>query len=365
MNPLKEWTNGTPENNYQDGTQLDAADFESWSKELVAVLASAGIAPEADKFDQLLTAIRQLAWGGQIKPTTLAGYGITDALPVRTPLGSGVNLNNIIETGLYLQGSTADATSGSNYPVPAGGWLMVYSPAAGANGAVVQQYHSVYGSRVFVRSRDGGIWSAWRELAGSEHGKTVITASAAFVVPANVRRVCVTLAAGGGGGAGAISGAVYAPGGGGAGEVKYREWLDVTPGQSITVTIGAGGAGGSGSAAGGSYANSNGAAGGASSFGSLLTAAGGGGGRCQSGEASGGPAGSGPYAADGADGPSVSASPLGAAGGGNILAAAMYGDYNSGGVAKGYGAGGAGGRTGTGYWQNGAAGGSGVCIVEW
>lgn len=63
MNPLKTWTNGTPENNYQDGTQLDAADFDSWNRELVGVLDAAGIAPEATAFDQLLKAIKTLSWG--------------------------------------------------------------------------------------------------------------------------------------------------------------------------------------------------------------------------------------------------------------------------------------------------------------
>lgn len=63
MIPLKEWTNGTPENNYQDGTQLDAADFESWHKELVTVLTTAGIAPDPAKFDQLNTALQAMLRG--------------------------------------------------------------------------------------------------------------------------------------------------------------------------------------------------------------------------------------------------------------------------------------------------------------
>lgn len=60
MIPLKTWTNGTPENNYQDGTQLDAADFESWHKEWLALLTDAGIAADATKFDQLSQALRTI-----------------------------------------------------------------------------------------------------------------------------------------------------------------------------------------------------------------------------------------------------------------------------------------------------------------
>lgn len=60
MIPVKTWTNGTPENNYQDGTQLDAADFESWNRELVAVIQAAGVPPDNTKFDQLSAAILAL-----------------------------------------------------------------------------------------------------------------------------------------------------------------------------------------------------------------------------------------------------------------------------------------------------------------
>lgn len=192
-------------------------------------------------------------------------------------------------------------------------------------------------------------------------GQQLMTSSGQFVVPTGITRVCVTIAGGGGGGAGSISGAPYAAGGGGAGEVRYREWLAVTPGQTINVTIGAGGAGGAGSAAGGSYSTSNGASGGASSFGALLTASGGGGGRCQAGDSGGGST-IGALAADGQDG--LGNGFMGGTGGGNILSPAVHARYNPGGVARGWGAGGGGGRA-SGYWQAGMSGAPGVCIVEW
>lgn len=251
--------------------------FDAVQEELARVVEGAGMALDSARYDQVLAAIKQIAWGGLIKPTTVNGYGITNAV-----------------TGQ------------------------------------IQRF----------------------------------TTSGTFVVPQGVYRVCVTLAGGGGGGGGAISGNGYVPGGGGAGEVRYREWVAVTPGQSITVTIGAGGAGGIGSTAGGSYSTSNGGAGGASSFGALLTASGGGGGRCQTSDSAGGVA-VGPYAADGQDGDSTTVTAMGAAGGGNLLAPSVYADYSTGGVARGYGSGGGGGRPGTSYWQNGMAGGAGVCIVEW
>jgi len=243
-----------------------------------------------------------------------------------------------------------------------GAFTITVKTAAGT-GVVIRQglTQTVWSDGVNVLEADAGKADKADVVSGE---RQQFTASGSFVVPAGVYRVCVTLAGGGGGGAGAISGSAYVPGGGGAGEVRYREWVAVTPGQSITVTIGAGGAGGIGSTAGGSYSTSNGAAGGASSFGALLTASGGGGGRCQPSDSQGGVA-VGTYAADGQDGDSQTVSALGAAGGGNILAPSVYADYNPGGVARGYGSGGGGGRPGTSYWQNGMAGGTGVCIVEW
>ncbi|MCQ4142851.1 hypothetical protein [Vogesella sp. AC12] len=89
MRPLKEWTNGTPENNYQDGTQLDAADFESWNKELMGVLTAAGHVADPSKFDQLAKAIKKLIWGNDdARPTTLSGWGIGDALKRISSSGS-------------------------------------------------------------------------------------------------------------------------------------------------------------------------------------------------------------------------------------------------------------------------------------
>ncbi|WP_147695926.1 glycine-rich domain-containing protein [Vogesella mureinivorans] len=245
--------------------------------ELLSVLEAAGVEADPDEINQLEAAIKQLAWGALQRPSTVSGYGITDAL----------------------------------------------------RGQV-------------------------------QH----ITATGQFVVPAGVHRVCVTLAGGGGGGAGAIMGTPYLPAGGGAGQVKYREFLDVVPGQRITVTVGTGGQEGIGSASGGNYTNSNGMPGGVSSFGALLSAAGGAGGACQPSHSYGGAAGGGPFAERGADGDVSTAQTLGAVGGGNILAPAMHASYHASGTALGYGAGGCGGRA-AGYWQNGAAGGAGVCIVEW
>ncbi|WP_245000111.1 phage tail protein [Chromobacterium violaceum] len=84
----------TPDKLFQDGnpntgalgtivtaTWLNAVQggVQSIQAELVSLLASLGISPDAGKNTQVLDAVRRIAWGGATRPTTLAGYGITDA----------------------------------------------------------------------------------------------------------------------------------------------------------------------------------------------------------------------------------------------------------------------------------------------
>ena len=49
-------------------------------EELLSVVKSSGQSANPARKDQLLQAVQQIAWGGASKPTTLAGYGITDAM---------------------------------------------------------------------------------------------------------------------------------------------------------------------------------------------------------------------------------------------------------------------------------------------
>ncbi|MGY8624171.1 phage tail protein [Chromobacterium violaceum] len=54
--------------------------FDSWQEEIASVVEGAGFALKPDQNNQLLQAIRAIAWGNTAsRPTTLSGYGITDA----------------------------------------------------------------------------------------------------------------------------------------------------------------------------------------------------------------------------------------------------------------------------------------------
>lgn len=50
----------------------------SAQEELISLIKDSGQTLDASRRDQLLQAVKQLAWGGNSKPTTLAGYGISD-----------------------------------------------------------------------------------------------------------------------------------------------------------------------------------------------------------------------------------------------------------------------------------------------
>jgi hypothetical protein len=93
----------------------------------------------------------------QQDPTTLQGYGITDALPLKPLLGAKVDLDDIISTGWYHQSLSINAASGSNYPTPTAGMLSVYA----AGSMVYQHYLDYQGKRRWWRVKYNDDWSTW------------------------------------------------------------------------------------------------------------------------------------------------------------------------------------------------------------
>lgn len=65
---------------------------QSSQDELLTVIRDSGQSADPARKDQLLQALKKLAWGGDSKPTTLAGYGISDALPL-----SGGKMNGRVD----------------------------------------------------------------------------------------------------------------------------------------------------------------------------------------------------------------------------------------------------------------------------
>ncbi|WP_240315039.1 tail fiber protein [Chromobacterium haemolyticum] len=127
--------------------------------EVLAVIKDSGQSADPKRKDQLLQAVKQIAWGGNSKPTTLAGYGIRDALPVFGNLMEA-DLNSVIATGLYHNRLDFNARPEKNYPVGEAGMLLVYSE----HDMVYQQYQCYANAGCWYRCRYYGTWSAWRKL---------------------------------------------------------------------------------------------------------------------------------------------------------------------------------------------------------
>ncbi|MCD0491420.1 tail fiber protein [Chromobacterium violaceum] len=166
----------TPDKLFQDGnpntgalgtivtaTWLNAVQgsVQSIQAELVSVLASLGISPDAGKNTQVLDAVRRIAWGGTSRPTTLAGYGIGDALPMVGDLAEA-DLNSVVATGIYHNRLSVNAKTEKNYPpVGEAGMLIVYPESA----MVYQQYQCYAVRGIWYRCRYSGTWQPWRRLA--------------------------------------------------------------------------------------------------------------------------------------------------------------------------------------------------------
>ena len=93
------------------------------------------------------------------KPTTVAGYGITDAAARGTLTTQ--NLDSLTVPGLYGQSSDVNATVARNYPVSKAGSLIVAPSAYGCQ----QIYMPFDTSDIYKRNQaNSGGWTAWAKI---------------------------------------------------------------------------------------------------------------------------------------------------------------------------------------------------------
>ncbi|WP_052941725.1 phage tail protein [Chromobacterium subtsugae] len=95
------------------------------------------------------------------KATTLAGYGITDALPLQADITAPVDLDTIIASGSYPNPANVNAANGKNWPCPQAGNLTVRQ----AGEFVYQVYQAFADGGFWHRCRYQGRWNPWRRLA--------------------------------------------------------------------------------------------------------------------------------------------------------------------------------------------------------
>lgn len=102
-----------------------------------------------------------VAWNDvSSKPTSINTYNFSD---FDTKYLGKENLNSIIKTGVYGQGSNANAISELNYPIAEAGTLFV-TPSAYT---CMQMYIPFYGNQIYVRNRNSeASWYPWKRVDG-------------------------------------------------------------------------------------------------------------------------------------------------------------------------------------------------------
>lgn len=113
---------------------------QSCQDELLTVIRDSGQSADPARKDQLLQALKKLAWGGNSKPTTLAGYGITDALPL-----SGGKMNGRVD---FQPNSRFLAEGGKE-----GGQLQLQAPQSDSKLSDVNI--DVWGNQFRIFNNDG------------------------------------------------------------------------------------------------------------------------------------------------------------------------------------------------------------------
>lgn len=91
----------------------------------------------------------------------LDGTELAKILALGASIPGSANLNSYTATGLYNQPSTANAGTGSNYPVALAGMLEVI-----AEGSIIYQKYTAYDSahNVYLRTCDNGTWYSWTRV---------------------------------------------------------------------------------------------------------------------------------------------------------------------------------------------------------
>ncbi len=100
----------------------------------------------------------------------VADLGDGAAVTMASALGGGVDLNTLTGRGIYTQSTNANATGGSNYPVAAAGTLLVIGDGASIS---TQTYTHYNNGDQWTRSRYNTGWSAWRKSLTDE--RTIAT----------------------------------------------------------------------------------------------------------------------------------------------------------------------------------------------
>lgn len=100
-------------------------------------------------------------------PTDVASLQTQLDEAVKGPLLGIVDLDTIIEPGVYQQHSSTAASSGSNYPTGLAGMLEVFSNGWAHTGNMIWQRYTPYGINakvIYMRAFYNGTWYDWKKF---------------------------------------------------------------------------------------------------------------------------------------------------------------------------------------------------------
>jgi len=157
--------NGDPANAIL-ATRLQAEWFNALQEEMAAVIEGTGAALDGNNNSQLDAAIKSIISAASIawskvtgRPTTVSGYGITDAL--KTNVAVAGNLNT------YTTNARGSGNGLTNAPLGDAGFWYVDVQQHGANNAYCRQVAARITSatpEIYIRHNNNGAWTAWTRV---------------------------------------------------------------------------------------------------------------------------------------------------------------------------------------------------------
>lgn len=145
----------------------NAASASKWATARTLSLTggvTGSVAMDGSGNPSMATTVAAAPWGAITgKPTTVAGYGITDiasTTPIQLP-GTGDDLNTHTSPGFYVQTLNSGAVAGANYPQGTAGLLEVQGIAG-----QLYQFYTILGGQsnqlmTYKRSYYSGQWFPW------------------------------------------------------------------------------------------------------------------------------------------------------------------------------------------------------------
>jgi hypothetical protein len=106
---------------------------------------------------------RPITWNGSAfyAPSTVSGYGITDAMASKGTIADGVDLNSLTDAGFYLKGNSGGGVNSAVLNYPADSFPACYLIVWKLNTNFISQEIHTTTNELWTRFYVSGAWSGW------------------------------------------------------------------------------------------------------------------------------------------------------------------------------------------------------------